>query len=733
MLLRDLCVSFPGTIYEPLQHYLPFLANLADRMKGSSRIVDFWCVIEALFFIAFQLKFRYLQSKDPLEASLSAAPMYDPDDRKVLWDRIMDAEKEDLGSFISGWFFDEPIENISRYDVCDFTCWSMFDGRNQEHLTTLELHELESFVEEMEYRISIQLYGVQAENEKGCSSLKDNESVERIQSDDQLDGRLWSPKRLRMTSDDAVSAASDFSSFSNHLNPLPKKNFRFQVDKHREEPNFFSNLFESYKQRYEHYKTMVENSDFHPVQDFRTFVHETAQNADESARATAHNMYERIVQPGSTMDKQIAALSQATSSQLAEAWNSVKGVKERIETANFLSQQREALMQQLRGNQAMLTKFREMPYAVSSKQLAALMRKITDVYDSLERIEHRARDGFANATGALTKGKPLFAAKEPQRYAKYSSDPLLSIKTYPLAFHLLVLGGTEIPMRIMLRNQGFEKRNIGPVSYYYHQGSKQDPGPEDPTEKVPIVFVHGIGIGLLTYMHLISYLVKTGRPIFLPEIPYVSGFRPWLSSNSVLTPTVVASTLNAMLATHGFSEGVFAGHSYGTSWLSYVCKYAPNAVAALLFLDPICFCLHTPRLTRNFVYNTPDPGSISYMVRTDMMVNWTIQRAFPWIWIALFVDQIEVPCTVFLGDKDALVPADRIEKYFRSKDIPICDAVAANKHFFDTSGDFNACVFRGSVHGDFTDHPDLLPPIAEACDTLCCKVEEERKFPIIKK
>lgn len=80
-----------------------------------------------------------------------------------------------------------------------------------------------------------------------------------------------------------------------------------------------------------------------------------------------------------------------------------------------------------------------------------------------------------------------------------------------------------------------------------------------------------------------------------------------------------------MLATHGFSEGVFAGHSYGTSWLSYVCKYAPSAVAALLFLDPICFCLHTPRLTRNFVYNTPDPGSISYMVRTDMMINWTIQ------------------------------------------------------------------------------------------------------------
>jgi hypothetical protein len=264
MLLRDLCVSFPGSIYEPLQLYVPFLARLADRMKGSSRLVDFWCVIEALFFICFQLKFRYLQSKDTLEASLSAAPMYDPEDRKVLWDRIMDAEKEDLGSFISGWFFDEPIGNISRYDVCDFFCWCMFDGRNQEHLTLLELHELESFVEEIEYRISIQLHGAQPETEKGGTINKENESVDRQQNNKPKDGRLWSPKRyrmnsedamserlwspkrsrmnsedatserlwspkrLRMNSEDAMSEGSDLSSFSAHLYPLPKKS-KFQM------------------------------------------------------------------------------------------------------------------------------------------------------------------------------------------------------------------------------------------------------------------------------------------------------------------------------------------------------------------------------------------------------------------------------------------------------------------------------------------------------------------------
>ena len=222
MLLRDLCVSFPESVYEPLQLFVPSLAHLADKMKGASWIVDFWCVIEALFFIAFKLKYRYLQSKDPLEASLSAAPMYDPEDRKVLWDRIMEVEKEDPGAFISGWFFDESIENISRYDVCDFLCWCMFDGRNQEHLTSLEYHELESLVEDIEYRISVQLYGLQPERES--KEVEDGESA----CTGRIDGpkkepRMPSPRRRRMHSEDARTTISETSSYSTSLYPLPRK------------------------------------------------------------------------------------------------------------------------------------------------------------------------------------------------------------------------------------------------------------------------------------------------------------------------------------------------------------------------------------------------------------------------------------------------------------------------------------------------------------------------------
>jgi hypothetical protein len=328
--------------------------------------------------------------------------------------------------------------------------------------------------------------------------------------------------------------------------------FRFREDIQREEPNFFSNLYEAYKARYDKYKAMVENAEINPVQEFRHLVAEAAQRAAKTAQSaeqfsvkSAQNMYETIIQPGSNMDKQLSAFSHATSIQLAE-------------TATFLSEQRKALMQQLRGNRAMLTRMREMSYAVNSKQMAALMRKITECYDALERTEIRAKDAFLNATGRLTDN-PLFnqPQQEPKRFAKYNSDPLLGIATYPLGFHLLVLGGTEISLRILLKRRGFERRFVGPVAYWHHPGPDSDalddsgisssnffmPKRESP-KKLPIVFIHGIGVGLISYIPLIDLLLMEGRPILMPEIPYVSGFRPWQGPNSVLSPAVVASTVS---------------------------------------------------------------------------------------------------------------------------------------------------------------------------------------------
>ena len=57
--------------------------------------------------------------------------MLETRERAELWELIMDSEEE-CSEFISGWFFGEKLENLTRYDVMDFLTWSLFEGRNME-------------------------------------------------------------------------------------------------------------------------------------------------------------------------------------------------------------------------------------------------------------------------------------------------------------------------------------------------------------------------------------------------------------------------------------------------------------------------------------------------------------------------------------------------------------------------------------------------------------------------
>lgn len=693
-------MSFPQSIYAGIQIYLPWVANVVASMDKSSFFVELWCVIEALFFVGLKLQVGYLQRKDPLEASLSSAPMMDLVDRKTLWGRMMESESKDPGEFISGWFFDEPLEKISKYDVRDFITWSMFEGRNQEHLTGEEMHQVDDFVMDLEYRVSVHLHGLLDHGE-----AEDSEDANACHE-------IFLPK--------STHKDIDWSNLEVLERPSPNARFYFHESTTDQQPNLFTNLYENYKQRYEQYRNMLESADFHPVKDFRNFMAEAEENAIATANQMYENAYHTLITPGSSMDKQLAAFSHATQVQLAEAWSSVKGMRERLETAAFLSTQRKRLRQQLKGYRVLLNRMRSMSSSVPSKQMANLMRKITDCNDAMQSIETRAMDAFSEATGYARKS--LLPNQEPQHYAKYSSDPLLGVVTYPLGLHLFILGATEIPLRVLMKRRNFTRHTAGKIAYYYHSGHLQD---DDDEEKIPIVFVHGIGIGLIAYIPLIDCMLKSGRPMLLPEIPYVSGFRPFQSPNSVLSPAVVSSTMTDMLATHGHLRGTFVGHSYGSVWLSYMLKYAPNAIGAVVFLDPICFCLHVPRLTKQFVYHRPDPGTASFMVRTDVIINWTIQRSFPWSWIVLFQEEIHVPCSIFLSERDMLVPAAKVEAYMHSKGAPIKDFVDATRQHFEDSA-MNVTVFRGDGHGGWCERPYATSPtIAECVDVLCRRADQE--------
>ena len=164
ILLRECSVAFPGFAVFLQQYAPPLAALLLQQMQQQkSRFLEAWCILEAVFYVALKLHIRYLETRDPLEQSLSSAPLMKHEERALLWKRIMDIEKDDPAALITGWFFDQPIHKISRYDAREFITWCMFEGRNQEHLTGQELRQLHDFLHQLELSISLHWYGAKEE------------------------------------------------------------------------------------------------------------------------------------------------------------------------------------------------------------------------------------------------------------------------------------------------------------------------------------------------------------------------------------------------------------------------------------------------------------------------------------------------------------------------------------------------------------------------------------------
>ncbi|GFR48765.1 hypothetical protein Agub_g10586 [Astrephomene gubernaculifera] len=126
-----------------------------------------------------------------------------------------------------------------------------------------------------------------------------------------------------------------------------------------------------------------------------------------------------------------------------------------------------------------------------------------------------------------------------------------------------------------------------------HRASSSSP-PE-----VPIVFLHGVGMGLLPYLRLLVALAATGAPVIAFELKHVS--QRWTSAEPPSLQQLAEDVVSA-LRRHGYSRAAVLAHSFGTAVASILMQSHPGVVQHVTMLDPICFQMYTPRLLRNFIY-----------------------------------------------------------------------------------------------------------------------------------
>lgn len=201
-------------------------------------------------------------------------------------------------------------------------------------------------------------------------------------------------------------------------------------------------------------------------------------------------------------------------------------------------------------------------------------------------------------------------------------------------------------------------------------------------KRLPVLFIHGIGIGLYTYTSFLRDLnseLETGATdhsevgIIALEIMPVSS----RITHPALEKDVMICEIIKIMRYHGWSKFVLVSHSYGSIIAAHLLKserFAP-LIGSTVFIDPVSFLLHLPDVAYNFIARRPARANeyqLWYFASKDIGVAHTLARRFSWIDNIIWKEDLGIKAeknqhgrnvTVVLSGKDSIVDAETVGQY----------------------------------------------------------------------
>lgn len=192
----------------------------------------------------------------------------------------------------------------------------------------------------------------------------------------------------------------------------------------------------------------------------------------------------------------------------------------------------------------------------------------------------------------------------------------------------------------------------------------------------PILFLHGLGVGPISYLSFIWFLRWIGHPIFVIELRQIS------MRFCLQTPTIddIVNDIVGILELHRVDPCIVVGHSYGTFIASRLNARYPDKVAGLCLMDPVCCVMHNPKLLSTFVYRTLDWSRLTdyitsllvVMLSHDPSIATSVCRQFNWTQLNLWPEDIAKKKTILvLSEADMLVPVKDVRKMFGHSDAKL--------------------------------------------------------------
>ncbi|RUS25207.1 hypothetical protein BC938DRAFT_472484 [Jimgerdemannia flammicorona] len=279
--------------------------------------------------------------------------------------------------------------------------------------------------------------------------------------------------------------------------------------------------------------------------------------------------------------------------------------------------------------------------------------------------------------------------------ARLTLDPVEGIQRPLVAY--LVISFMDQMCAVTLYFLGFRRYSYDNVAYWLYmpdEAVQAETGLQknyDGVDRSPVVFVHGIGMGLMAYIPFLNFLHKhpaypRTRPLLLLELPHISMSLPFvtkLSHPPTMHETVAA--ISSAFTRHGLvAPATWCGHSLGTIVAGWTRKHRPDLVRNMVLIDPVCFMLWEADLCHNFVYKMPCSGWDLvqwYFVAKEAGITWILGRHFWWYQNILFPSQLlslpsdstntQAPNVhIFLGGRDKIINASRVAQYLHKNGVP---------------------------------------------------------------
>ncbi|CAN8100828.1 unnamed protein product [Discula destructiva] len=196
--------------------------------------------------------------------------------------------------------------------------------------------------------------------------------------------------------------------------------------------------------------------------------------------------------------------------------------------------------------------------------------------------------------------------------------------------------------------------------------------PAVPTAKptLPIVFLHGIGIGMYPYVNFLSDTPPTSPVLAVEILPICMR----LTRTNILARPDFLRHLKIILRQYKIDRFVLVGHSYGTALATHLLKDPGLSlqIEGVVLVDPVSLLLHLPDVAYNFTRRKPTTANewqLWYLASMDPGIALVLGRHLFWRENIIWKDELVTKgasrrnAAVCLSSRDLIVDTHTVARY----------------------------------------------------------------------